>query len=66
MPDLTDDIETAAAKPKAVTIDGNTVTAHSLPELVEADKHLKADDSVNTQTSRGIRWNKFKPPGGGL
>jgi hypothetical protein len=66
MPDLTDDIETAAAKPKSVVIDGNTVTAHSLPELVQADKHLKADDSVNTQTNRGLRFNKLVPPGGGL
>jgi hypothetical protein len=66
MPDLTDDIEDAAAKPRSVTVDGSTVNTHSLPELIAADRHLKADDSTNTQTNRGLRFNKFKPPGGGL
>lgn len=62
MADLSDDIETAATKPKSATIDGNTVTAHTLAELIEADQYLKTLDAVDS-AKRGLVFQRFKPPG---
>ena len=38
--DLKDKITEVADQPKAYENDGEKITNHSLPELIEADKHL--------------------------
>ena len=62
MPDLTDTIEENAAKPKSATTDQGSVTAHSLPELVEADKYLKESEAAATP-GLGIRFRQLVPGG---
>ena len=56
------DIATAATSPKAASGDGVSMTAHSLPELIAADKYERAKAAGRTKT-RGIRFAKFVPPG---
>lgn len=69
MADLTDDIESQAAKPSNVTVDGQSVSQRPLGELIEADKYLKANtatsDSGNSSGNgyRGLTFFKFRPPG---
>lgn len=63
MADLSDTIETAAGKPKSAEADGRKAEAHPLPDQVEADKYLKANDGVNIAKHRGLRFNKLVPPG---
>jgi hypothetical protein len=62
MPDLSDQIEESAQKPKSATTDAGTVTQHSLSEQIEADQYLKANEAA-ASTRRGIVLQRFKPPG---
>lgn len=39
-PDIKSKIAEVAEQPKAYENDGEKITNHSLPELIEADKHL--------------------------
>lgn len=48
-----------AAEPKSVTVDGVTVTQHSLVELIALDNHMVAKSAAR----RGIRFQKLIPPG---
>jgi hypothetical protein len=66
MPELThDDLVEAAKDPQTVTVDGQTVTAHNLKDLIALDKHIKGGASVEggrsawgrTRTARAV------PPG---
>lgn len=59
------DIVDAALSPQSTTIDGNTVTARPIADLVEAKQQAELASAVNTRTSRGIRFNKLVPPGAG-
>lgn len=69
MADLTDDIEANAGKPRAVTVDGQTVEQQSLADQVAADKYLKAatataqDGNSTGNGYRGLAFFKFRPPG---
>lgn len=58
--DLGEAIEAAAGKPRQVTVDGVVVQAHSLPDLIAADKHL-----ANKRAAKkgGMRIQKIIPPG---
>ncbi|MCH7873380.1 MAG: hypothetical protein IID33_16915 [Planctomycetes bacterium] len=64
MADLTDTIETNAAQPKRVTVDGTSVEQHSLPDQIEADQHVKAKKSA-AKPHFGLRMTKLIPPGAG-
>lgn len=44
--DLTQQIAADAAKPSSVSVDGNTVTRHSLSDQVAAQKMLGANDAM--------------------
>ena len=59
-------IESVALGPKTVTVDGQTVIEHSLPDLIAADRYLQ---SKATQAAApigfGIRIQRMVPPGGG-
>lgn len=59
-------IESAALGPKSISVDGQIVTEHSLPDLIAADRHLaqKASQAASPR-GFGIRIQKLVPPGGG-
>lgn len=69
MPDLTDEIEQAAAEPHSVSVDGQTVQGHSLKDLIEADKYLKETDTADTGPVKSgwgrVRMARAIPPGAG-
>lgn len=60
MADLSDEIETNAQGPKTVTVDGSTVSQHSLKEQMEADEYL-ANKTNNARRTLPIRFAKLKP-----
>jgi hypothetical protein len=62
--DLSDTIETAAAGPARVQTDGTSVDQHSLPDLIEADKHL-SNKRASARAHMGLRFTKIIPPGAG-
>ena len=69
MSTLPDTVETNAAKPRAVTVDGQTVEQHSLKDQIEAAKFAAANSAV-TETGNsvgngkfGVSFFKFRPPG---
>lgn len=69
MSELSTSIETNAGKPRAVTVDGQTVEQHGLMEQIAADKHLSAVSATQSDGNsagngyRGLCFFKFRPPG---
>lgn len=63
MPDLSDQIESAAETPKSVTIDGNSANARDLRELIEVDQYLAAKRAASTKR-QGLSYRQIVPPGG--
>ena len=63
MADLDQTIEDAAKNPKAVAVDGTRVDAQSVDDLIKADQHLAGKDAMRNSARRGLRFNKFVPPG---
>lgn len=61
--DLTETIRDNAQGPSSATNDQGTFTQHSLPDQIEADRHIKSTDAVKKRPARGLRFNKFIPPG---
>lgn len=63
-----DDIKTqiaeAATGPQSATIGGETVTARSTQDLIDAANYLSNQDA-DGKSHLGIRFIKLKPPGGG-
>jgi hypothetical protein len=57
-------IEKAALGPATVTIDGQTVTAKDIAQLIEADRYLAAKTAA-TKSHFGLRFTKLVPPGTG-
>lgn len=55
-------ITDALTAPKKMKVDGREAEAHSLPDLIEADKYLRGQTAIK-QSSRGILWQKIEPPG---
>lgn len=53
MPDLTDDIEAAAAEPLSASVDGQQAAAHPLPDLIAADKYLKGATALTGENGNG-------------
>ena len=47
------------AEPKSVTVDGVSVSQHSLSELIALEKH----NAAKCAARRGIRFQKIIPPG---
>ena len=62
MADLAPDIEQNAQGPKSATVDGESATAHSLREQIEADRYLKSEAAAKSK-KRGLNLQKLKPPG---
>lgn len=59
---LEDEIKEAAASPQSASGDGETVTARSLVEMIEADKYLAAKKAANSK-GKGFAFTKFRRPG---
>lgn len=55
-------IESQAGKAKRVTVDGQSVEKHSLPDLIEAEKHLDQKAGAQ-QRNFGIRMGQFRNKG---
>ena len=62
-PDLTPNIQTNAQGFAAASVEGNSVSAQRIPDLIEADKYLKAADAVAGTKRRGLIITKLRPPG---
>jgi hypothetical protein len=60
--DLEDAIRQNAAGPARVAGDAGSVEQHGLTEQIEADRYLASKDAAKSP-SRGLRFNKFVPPG---
>lgn len=58
-PDLTPDIETAAAEPASAASDGQSASARPLGELVEADRYLKGATALAGANRKGGRRSGF-------
>lgn len=62
--DLTDTIAQAAADPAEAQGDEGRVRAHSLRDLIAADRHLAAKAALAGGTANpGIRIGRITPPG---
>lgn len=60
--DLTEQVETVAGQPKSVTVDGRTVVGRDVKEVIEADKHVRANNAVK-RAFPGVVFGKIDPPG---
>ena len=61
MSDLDQKIEETAAQPKQVTVDGVTVQAHPLPDLIKADKHISAKNASQSGKLPFVRFQRRSP-----
>jgi hypothetical protein len=57
-----DAIAANAVGPASVTTDAGSMTQHSIPDQIAADKHL-ASKSAASKPLRGLRLTKLLPPG---
>jgi hypothetical protein len=55
VPDLSDQIEQAANDPAAASVDGQSVTATPIPDLIAADKYLAAKEAAAVTSPTGPR-----------
>ena len=63
MADLAPNIETNAAGPRSVEVDGTKVESQSLKDQIEADKYLAAKAAAKNGGFFGLRISKIVPPG---
>lgn len=64
MADLDDTIQTSAEGPAEVEADGVRVKQHPLPDLLEADRHLRGRQAgANVGDVLSSMRAKLKPPG---
>lgn len=71
VPDLTEQIAAEAAEPIASSGDGESATGRTLPELIEAHKFFKGQESVAGMNENGgprsgwggLRTARAVPPG---
>lgn len=66
MPDSLDDIidavDEVASGPASASGDSGSIQQHNLRDLIAFEKHRGGSSAVET-TRRGLRFNKFVPPG---
>jgi len=60
--ELDDTIRQNAQGPARASGDAGSVEQHKLPEQIEADRYLATKEAVKNK-NRGLRFNKFSPPG---
>lgn len=59
-----DSIAAAAANPQSATVDGTTVTAHSIPDKIAAFQNAQVNSSLDgTNPQGGSRsvWGRMRP-----
>lgn len=61
--DLKETIATTAAGPASVSGKSGSATAHSLSDLIEADKHLANRNAASGRKGFGLRFVQINPPG---
>jgi hypothetical protein len=59
--DIIDATDTASNKPQSASVDGNNVTAHSLPDRIALEKHRAAN--AQAVSAGRLIFNKISPPG---
>jgi hypothetical protein len=59
---IQDAIEEAITKPRSFAADGMSKSAHSIPDLIAADKHV-ASKAATSSKNMGLRFGVFIPPG---
>jgi hypothetical protein len=57
---MSDEVSTAIGNPKEASADGVTVKGHSLPELIQAEKHIAAKAAAK-KPHRGLRFSRIIP-----
>lgn len=62
MADLSDQIETNAAKAKQVNVDGVVITRRDVKDEIEADRYLATKEAASS-AKRGLSIAKLSPPG---
>jgi hypothetical protein len=60
--DLEAEIRKNAEGPAKASGDAGSVEQHPLPDQIAADRYLAAKDAARSK-QRGLRFNKFVPPG---
>jgi hypothetical protein len=60
--ELTDAIAENLQKPKQASVDGQSVSTHSLPEQIEAAKFVAAENAKAVK-GFGLSFAKIVPPG---
>ncbi|GIW56315.1 MAG: hypothetical protein KatS3mg082_2719 [Nitrospiraceae bacterium] len=60
--DLEDKIRENAQGPAKAAGDAGSVEQHKLSEQIEADRYLASKEAAKDK-KRGLRFNKFVPPG---
>jgi endonuclease YncB( thermonuclease family) len=60
--DLEDEIRRNAQGPAKASGDAGSVEQHPLPNQIAADRYLAAKEAAKDK-KRGLRFNKFVPPG---
>lgn len=59
-----DNIAAAAANPQSATVDGTTVTSHSIPDKIAADQYARVNSSLNGDNPQGGNrsvWGRMRP-----
>ena len=59
---LEDTIRENAQGPAKAAGDSGSMEQHKLPDQIAADKYLASKEAAQSK-SRGLRFNKFVPPG---
>ncbi len=60
--EITDQIASNALQPQSMSVDGQTVTEHSLQDQIAAAKFLQAQTAAQGSNC-GLRFSKIVPPG---
>lgn len=62
---MAESLDSTTQKPQTVSVDGRSVTQHSLPDQLELDRYLaeKAAMTAGNTARYGLRFCRIKPPG---
>jgi hypothetical protein len=62
---VAESLDSTTQKPQTVSVDGRSVTQHSLPDQIELDRYLaeKAAMTAGNTGRYGLRFCRIKPPG---
>ena len=59
--DIRDATDANALGPQSATVDGNTVTKHSIADQIALEKHRAAQ--IQARSATKLIFNKISPPG---